>query len=79
MAVPKSKVSKSRRGMRRSHDSIGSANVSFDKVTGAPKLPHHISADGMYNGRKVFVEAKVDNQNSAEEAKKEDTEENKEE
>ncbi len=56
MAVPKRKVSKSRRNMRRSHDGLKAINVSFDKETGEPKLAHHISLkDGKYNGRQVFV------------------------
>lgn len=56
MAVPKRKVSKSRRNMRRAHDSIKAINITFDSKTGEPKLPHHISlTDGYYNGRQVFL------------------------
>ncbi len=57
MAVPKKKKSKSRRNMRRA--SNGSydpnfSNVTVDSTSGELKLPHHISLDGYYNGRKVI-------------------------
>lgn len=58
MAVPKSKISKSRRGMRRAHKSLSTINVVEDATTGELKRPHHVSADGHYKGRKV-TEAKV--------------------
>lgn len=55
MAVPKKKVSKSRRNNRRSHDSLNKVNISVDSKTGEYKLPHHVSLkDGYYNGKKVF-------------------------
>ena len=55
MAVPKKKTSKSKRNMRRAHDSVRSINVVVDATTGEYKLPHHISlSDGMYNGRQVI-------------------------
>jgi len=59
MAVPKRKKSKSRRNMRRGSNgsyALEFANVIVDKDTGAFKLPHHISLDGYYNGRKVLNE-----------------------
>jgi large subunit ribosomal protein L32 len=56
MAVPKRKVTPGKRGQRRSHYFIKKINISFDKVTGEPKLPHHVSmVDGQYNGRQVFT------------------------
>lgn len=56
MAVPKRKTSKSRRNMRRSHDSIKKINVVVDATTGEFKLPHHISLkDGFYNGKQVVL------------------------
>jgi large subunit ribosomal protein L32 len=58
MAVPKAKTSKSRRNMRRAHDSLGKTTVVQDKTTGELKRPHHVSADGHYNGRQVTT-AKV--------------------
>ena len=57
MAVPKRKKSKSRRNMRRGSNgsySLEFANIITDETTGEFKLPHHISADGYYNGRQVI-------------------------
>ena len=53
MAVPKSKKSKSKRDMRRSHHALGKTTVGEDKTTGELKRPHHVSVDGYYNGRQV--------------------------
>lgn len=58
MAVPKRKKSKSARNMRRSHHALDRENVVEDKTTGELKRPHHVSADGYYNGRQV-TKAKV--------------------
>ncbi len=54
MAVPKKKVSKSRRDMRRSHEALtGSANAECPNC-GELKRPHHVcSACGFYDGREV--------------------------
>ena len=54
MAVPKSKVSVSKRGSRRSHDGLKKINFSFDKKSGGIKLPHHISLDGYYNNKQII-------------------------
>ncbi len=56
MAVPKRKTSKSKRDMRRSHDALSKTNIVEDKTTGELKRPHHVSADGYYNGRQVTKE-----------------------
>ena len=53
MAVQKNKKSPSRRGMRRSHDSLTAEAVSVEPTTGEVHLRHHVSADGYYRGRKV--------------------------
>ncbi|MFL0808904.1 MAG: 50S ribosomal protein L32 [Agarilytica sp.] len=53
MAVQKSKKSRSRRGMRRSHDSLSNGTLSVDPTTGEKHLRHNITADGFYRGRKV--------------------------
>lgn len=58
MAVPKSKISKSRRGMRNSHNALETVNVVEDKTTGELKRPHHVSPDGFYKGRQV-IKSKV--------------------
>jgi large subunit ribosomal protein L32 len=54
MAVQKSKKSRSRRGMRRSHDALSAATLSVDPTTGEKHLRHHVSADGFYRGKKVI-------------------------
>ena len=55
MAVPKSKITRSRRGMRRSHDSINPDTYVEDKDTGELHRPHHIDLKtGMYKGRQVL-------------------------
>jgi large subunit ribosomal protein L32 len=53
MAVQKSKKTRSRRGMRRSHDSLGNATLSIDETSGETHRRHHVTADGFYRGRKV--------------------------
>jgi len=58
MAVPKRKTTKSKRGMRRSHDSLTGTNWVEDRETGEPVRRHHIDLKtGMYKGRQV-VEAR---------------------
>lgn len=54
MAVPKRKTSKSKRNMRRAHDSLTKPHVTVNKTTGGYTLPHHISVDGYYGDRKVL-------------------------
>ncbi len=55
MAVQKSKKSRSRRDMRRSHDSLSASPVSSDKTTGSRHLRHHIAKDGFYRGKEIFT------------------------
>lgn len=55
MAVQKSRVTPSKRGMRRSHDAIGKPTTSIDKTSGETHRRHHVSADGYYRGRKVLA------------------------
>jgi|TARA_B110000967_G_scaffold15050_1_gene14331 large subunit ribosomal protein L32 len=54
MAVQKSRKTRSKRGMRRSHDSLTAATISVDPVSGEKHLRHQMSADGFYRGRKVI-------------------------
>ena len=55
MAVPKRKVSPSRRNMRRAHDALGANSYVEDKETGELKRPHHVDLKtGMYKGRQVL-------------------------
>ena len=53
MAVQKSKKTRSRRGMRRSHDALKSSTLSVDSASGEKHLRHHMTSDGFYRGRKV--------------------------
>ncbi len=53
MAVQKSKVTRSRRGQRRSHDALAAPALSFDPMTGETHRRHHVTADGFYRGKKV--------------------------
>lgn len=55
MAVQKSRVTRSRRGMRRSHDSITAASLSVDQMTGETHRRHHVAPDGYYKGEQVIV------------------------
>lgn len=56
MAVQKNKVTRARRGKRRSHDALSNPSLSIDSTTGETHRRHHVTADGFYRGRKV-VEA----------------------
>jgi len=53
MAVQKSRKTPSRRGMRRSHDSLKNPTMSTDPTTGELHRRHHITADGFYRGNQV--------------------------
>jgi large subunit ribosomal protein L32 len=57
MAVQKSRKTPSRRGMRRSHDSLSAPTLSVEPTTGETHLRHHVSAEGYYRGRKVIETA----------------------
>jgi len=54
MAVQKSRKTPSRRGMRRSHDSLKAPTLSIEPTTGETHLRHHVSPEGYYRGRKVI-------------------------
>ena len=55
MAVPKKKVSKSRRNMRRAHDSLTSSCYEECQNCGELKKSHHICAScGYYKDREVI-------------------------
>ena len=55
MAVQQSRKTPSRRGMRRSHDSLTSKAISTDPTSGETHLRHNVTADGFYRGRKVVA------------------------
>ena len=54
MAVQKSRVTPSKRGMRRSHDALQASTLSVEPTSGETHLRHHISPDGFYRGKKVI-------------------------
>ncbi|MEE3110136.1 MAG: 50S ribosomal protein L32 [Pseudomonadota bacterium] len=53
MAVQQNRKTRSKRGMRRSHDALSGPTLSTDATTGETHRRHHVSADGFYRGRKV--------------------------
>ena len=56
MAVPKRKTSKSKRNMRRSHDTLKQINIIEDKDSGEPRISHRIDlSTGVYNGRQILI------------------------
>ncbi len=55
MAVQQNKPTRSKRGMRRSHDALTTPALSVDQVSGETHRRHHITADGYYRGRKVIT------------------------
>lgn len=55
MAVPKRKVSKSKRDMRRAHWKTSAPEVTTCPECGEAKLPHHACKScGYYHGRQVI-------------------------
>ena len=55
MAVPKHKVSKSRRDKRRTHQKLTAPNVTECPDCGEARLPHHACLEcGTYRGRNVI-------------------------
>lgn len=56
MALPKNRISKSRRDKRRTHDSLTATNVAECSHCHQPKLPHRACPNcGYYGGRLVTV------------------------
>ncbi len=56
MAVPKSKISRMKRGFRRSHDALKAPAYVEDKESGELRRPHHIDLkSGRYRGRQVLT------------------------
>ncbi|TVQ35048.1 MAG: 50S ribosomal protein L32 [Geminicoccaceae bacterium] len=56
MAVPKRKVTRSKRDMRRSHLALVASNLVECTNCGELKRPHHVcGACGFYDGREVVV------------------------
>jgi large subunit ribosomal protein L32 len=57
MAVQQNRKTRSKRGMRRAHDSLSGPALSEDPLTGETHRRHHVTADGFYRGRQVIVKA----------------------
>jgi large subunit ribosomal protein L32 len=56
MAVQQDRKTPSKRGMRRSHDSLPGPTLSEDPTTGETHRRHHISPNGYYRGKRVVAE-----------------------
>ena len=57
MAVQKRRKSRSRRDMRRAHDSLQAPTLAVDPVSGEPHRRHAVTADGFYRGLRLFEAA----------------------
>ena len=60
MAVQKSRKTRSRRGMRRSHDALTGRALSQDPTTGEMHLRHQMTADGYYRGEQIIEPKEVE-------------------
>ncbi|MGR8930729.1 MAG: 50S ribosomal protein L32 [Gammaproteobacteria bacterium] len=56
MAVQQNRVSRSKRGQRRSHDALTSKALSQDPLTGEVHLRHHMTPDGFFKGRQIITD-----------------------
>ncbi|MCL5261356.1 MAG: 50S ribosomal protein L32 [Gammaproteobacteria bacterium] len=54
MAVQKSRKTRSKRGMHRSHDGLTSQALAIDATTGETHLRHHLTKDGYYRGKQII-------------------------
>jgi large subunit ribosomal protein L32 len=55
MAVPKRKVSRMKRGFRRSADALTAPTYVEDKESGELRRPHHVDLkSGKYRGRQIL-------------------------
>jgi large subunit ribosomal protein L32 len=55
MAVQQNRKTRSKRGMRRSHDALRTPALVVDANTGETHLRHHVSREGFYRGRRVVM------------------------
>ena len=65
MAVQKSRVTRSRRGQRRSHDALTASTLAIDPTTGETHRRHHVTKQGYYKGKQV-IEQKSANEEEQE-------------
>ena len=57
MAVQQNRKTRSRRGMRRSHDALTASALTVDPTSGEIHRRHHVTKDGIYRGRQLFAKA----------------------
>ena len=57
MAVCQARMTRSKRGMRRSHDALKNPTLSVDATSGETHLRHHMTKDGFYRGRQIIKSA----------------------
>ncbi|MBG9980749.1 50S ribosomal protein L32 [Facklamia sp. DSM 111018] len=50
MAVPKRKISKSKKRSRRHHQKMKTPNIAWDPNLGEYRLPHYVSQKEVYKG-----------------------------
>lgn len=60
MAVQKSRKTRSKRGMHRSHDGLTKATLAVDATSGETHRRHHISKDGYYRGKQIIAPKTVE-------------------
>ncbi|QHG92743.1 50S ribosomal protein L32 [Coxiella endosymbiont of Amblyomma sculptum] len=60
MAVQKRRKTRSKRGMRRSHDILRASVLSKNSLTGEIHLRHHISPKGHYKNSKIIISKNED-------------------
>ena len=60
MAVQQNRKTRSRRGMRRSHDALSGPTLTVDQTSGETHRRHHVTPDGFYRGRKVVERSDED-------------------
>lgn len=53
MAVQQNRKTRSKRDMRRAHDSLTAATLSTDSTTGETHRRHHVTENGYYRGRQI--------------------------
>ncbi len=56
MAVQQNRKTRSKRNMRRSHDSLSTETLSVDVTSGEKHMRHHVTKDGFYKGRQVIAQ-----------------------
>lgn len=62
MAVQQNRKTRSKRGMRRSHDALKAQHLSKDPETGELHLRHHVTPQGFYKGKPVAVKLDQDDE-----------------